>query len=59
MAVRAFPLRVILTLRSSGGEITGIRYQSAFSTLQECFDFVEDVCDKNYPAYVLEEVSIK
>ena len=59
MAVRAFPLLVILTLRSSGGEITGIKYRSSFSTLQECFDFVEDVCDKNYPAYVLEEVIIK
>ena len=35
MAVRAFPLRVILTLRSSGGEITGIMYRSAFSTLEE------------------------
>lgn len=59
MAFRSFPLRVTLTLRSSTGEVTGIHFTNTFRTLQECVDFVEKFCDENYPAYVLEEVSIK
>lgn len=58
MALRTFPLRVTLTLRSSNGGITGIHITNPFRTLQECVDFVEKFCDENYPAYVLEEVCI-
>lgn len=59
MAFRTYPLMVTLTLRSSNGDITGIHFTNTFRTLQECVDFVENFCDENYPAHVLEGVSVK
>lgn len=58
MALRRFPLRVTLTLRSLTGEVTGIHFTNTFRTLQECVDFVEKFSDENYPTYVIDEVCI-